>query len=279
VKPGEIVHEAVEDARPGRPMVLEAELPEDFGDWARLYLYYRPKGQEAFLKKMMKADKRGIYSGCISKRYMVGGSVQYYIEALGRTGKRKAGSGTSSSPNIVSLSATAPLQSGGRLAECPDEAGAAPAGEDPRRPGGEGVTPPGGGEDTPRVGSRKLKLLAFGATVAAVAVTVGAGVGMSLQARSKAQEMANAGVSGPSIVFDDAVERIQKNGKALDTGAIVCYVLAGLAAGGAGYLTWDLFFKGKKKKKAEESESVTDTLRITPSLGPQSFGVTGGFQF
>jgi hypothetical protein len=141
------------------------------------------------------------------------------------------------------------------------------------------VTPPGGGEDTPRVGSRKLKLLAFGATVAAVAVTVGAGVGMSLQARSKAQEMANAGVSGPSIVFDDAVERIQKNGKALDTGAIVCYVLAGLAAGGAGYLTWDLFFKGKKKKKAEESESVTDTLRITPSLGPQSFGVTGGFQF
>ena len=284
VKPGQIIHEPVEDARPKRPMTLEAELPEDFGDWARLYLYYRPKGHETFIKKPMKADQRSIYHGCVPARHMMGSSIQYYIEAMGRTGKRKAGSGNASSPNIIALSESAPLQAGGRLKGCPDEAGGGTGPgvtpEDPRRvPGYLPVTP---GNGAPKVSSRRLKLYGFiGASAASVAAIV-VGVVLNISARGKAQEMANAGAhpqgQTPLVFFDGEVERIEKQGKALDAGAIVCYVLGAVAAGGAIYLGLDLWVLGKKKESAHPT-SVTDSLRIAPTIGPNTFGLSGGFEF
>ncbi|MDY0004244.1 MAG: tetratricopeptide repeat protein [Polyangia bacterium] len=286
VKPGEIIHEPLEDARPGHPMTLEAELPEDFGDWARLYLYYRPKGSEKFLKKAMQSDRRGIYHGCVPKRHMVGTSIQYYIEAVGRTGKRQAGSGNASLPNIISLSPEAPLQPGGRLQGCPDDGTGAPGGEeDPRRPGDGGTEPgktdfvPDGKkpDETPGPGAKRLKLYGFIATAAAsVAAFVVGGV-LTAGARSKAQDMANAGVGGPVRVFDGEVEDIEKQGKALDTGAVLCYVIGALAAGGAGYLAYEVFFKGRKREKAAPKEEPA--VRITPTVGPTTWGLSGELRF
>lgn len=280
VKPGEIIHEPLEDARPSHPMMLEAELPEDFGDWARLYLYYRPKGFEKFFKKPMKVDRRGIYHGCVPARHLKGTSIQYYIEAVGRTGKRKAGSGTASIPNIISLSPSAPLQPGGRLQGCPDEAaGPAGAGAGSQGPEGQGTkyVPPGGGTHK-GAGSHHLKLIGF---IAAAAVTVGAlgaGIGLTMAARSRAQDMANMAVGGPSLVFDGNVEQIQKEGKAYDMGAAFCYVLAGLAAAGTGYLLYDVFLKGRSSKP-EKSESEAGAFRLTPSIGPTTVGISGELRF
>jgi hypothetical protein len=287
VKPGEIIHEPVEDARPGKPLTMEVELPEDFGDWARLYLYYRPKGSEKFFKKMMKGDRRSIYHGCIPRRHMVGSSIQYYIEAVGRTGKRKAGSGNSASPNIIGLSASNPLQPGGRLRGCPDESATGPTG--PGVGSGTGPTGPGAGTGptdpnlpTPD-SSRRLKLYGF---IAAAAATVGslvAGIVLTTAARSKALDMANAGAHDPNLApirfFDDDIEKIEKQGKAYETGAIVCYVLAGLAAVGTAYLGYDLFIKKRGTKESDKPTKVTDTLRIIPTLGPNSVGLSGGFRF
>lgn len=283
VKPGEIIHEPVEDARPGKPLTMEVELPEDFGDWARLYLYYRPKGSEKFFKKMMKSDRRSIYHGCIPRRHMTGNSIQYYIEAVGRTGKRKAGSGTSSSPNIIGLSASNPLQPGGRLRGCPDETTPGPTGPEVTGPGGPtGPTGPMGptGPTKPTTSSRRFKLYGFIAAAAAGAASFVVGGVLSAQARGKAQEMANAGVHplGQPRIFDDDIEKIQKQGKALDTGAIVCYIIGGLALVGAAYLGYDLFIKGRSSESAKPTK-VTDTLRITPTIGPGSVGLSGGFRF
>ncbi len=286
VKPGEIIHEPVEDARPGKPLTMEVELPEDFGDWARLYLYYRPKGSEKFFKKMMKGDRRSIYHGCIPRRHMVGSSIQYYIEAVGRTGKRKAGSGNSSSPNIIGLSASNPLQPGGRLRGCPDESPTGPTGPG----GGTGPTGPTGpglgtgptGPTGPAGGSRRLKLYGFIAAAAATAASFAVGIVLTTSARAKALEMANAGAHDPNLApirfFDGDIEKIEKQGKAFDSGAIVCYVIAGLAAIGTGYLGYDLFIKSRSKESAKPTK-VTDTLRITPSFGPKSVGLSGGFRF
>jgi hypothetical protein len=279
VKPGEIIHEPVEDARPGKPLTMEVELPEDFGDWARLYLYYRPKGSEKFFKKMMKGDRRSIYNGCIPRRHMVGSSIQYYIEAVGRTGKRKAGSGTASSPNIIGLSASNPLQPGGRLRSCPDETPTGPTG--PGVTGPTGPTGPSPGVTAPP-SSHRLKLYGFVAAGATAVASFIVGIVLTTQARGKAQEMANAGVHPPGVApirfFDGDIEKIEKQGRALATGAIVSYVIAGLAAIGTGYLAYDLFLRKRSKESARPTR-ITDTLRITPTIGPTSVGLSGGFRF
>ncbi len=165
---------------------------------------------------------------------------------------------------------------------CPDEGAGTPGGEEPRRPTDGGTEPgktdfvPDGQKDgTPTDTSRRLKLYGFiGARAANVAAFVVGGV-LTAGARSKAQEMANAGVGGPVRIFDGEVEKIEKQGKALDTGAILCYVIGALAAGGAGYLAYDYFFKGRKKAAPKEEPSV----RITPTVGPTTWGLSGELRF
>ena len=136
------------------------------------------------------------------------------------------------------------------------------------------MTPPGGtGPMDAAAKRRKLMLYGFIATAAVTVASAVTGVVLSISARDKAQEMANAGVNGPVHVFDGEVEKIQKQGKALDTGAVFCYVLAGLAAGATGYLMYEAFFKGKKEKPKKR------VWRITPSVGPTSWGLSGQFEF
>ena len=45
------------------------------------------------------------------------------------------------------------------------------------------------------------------------------------------------------------------------------------------YLAYDLFIKNRTRKETAKPEKVTDTLRITPTFGPRSVGVSGGFRF
>jgi len=113
------LHVALDEARPGRPVLLAADPVGNVPVFSRLYLHYRPRGAARFYKRAMKADRRNRYWGCIPARHMRGKSVQYYIEVVAVTGRRVAGSGTRRSPNIIELSATAKRQPGALLRRCP----------------------------------------------------------------------------------------------------------------------------------------------------------------
>lgn len=107
-------HEVVEEARPNRPLLVDAELSKGFG-FARIYVYYRTAGMGHFIKRKMKRGRRGIYQHLIHRTCLRGKSMQYFIEVIGRTGRRVAGSGKATSPNIVLLTRRAGMQSGGRM--------------------------------------------------------------------------------------------------------------------------------------------------------------------
>ena len=110
------IHEVVEEARPNRPVLVDAELSKGFG-FARIYVYYRTTGMSHFIKRKMKRGRRGVYQHLIHRTCLRGKSMQYYIEVIGQTGRRVAGSGKATSPNIVLISRRASMQSGGRMSD------------------------------------------------------------------------------------------------------------------------------------------------------------------
>ncbi|MCD6497236.1 MAG: tetratricopeptide repeat protein [Deltaproteobacteria bacterium] len=278
VKPGEIIHEVIEEARPHLPLLIEAELPDEI-EWARLYLYFRTPGMEQFVKQLMKPGRRGVYSYLIHRSYSNSKSLQYYIEAVGRTGKRIAGSGTATSPNIVLLSNDAPLQPGGRM---DDSAQPAIGGTAASRKGtlfGSGSQ--NGGSGTGKKNRSQWSLYgAIGLTAATVAL-VAAGVGLGVTARNRAIEVANEGaprIGGswgypPSTAFDTSLQRSQDQGKSYQVGSIICYVLSAGAAGGAVYM-WLHHFGVVGGKKTDKQQSS-----VTPILGRKTVGLTYGRSF
>jgi hypothetical protein len=91
--------------------------------------------------------------------------------------------------------------------------------------------------------------------------------------------MANAGAIG-GLVFDDEVQKIEKQGKALQTGGIVAFVISGLAAAGAAWLAYDYWFRSAPSAQDEEKPGDKVTrFRITPTVGPRTWGLSGQFQF
>jgi hypothetical protein len=256
-------------------LLVEAELPESI-DWARLYLYFRTPGMSEFKKKLMKPGRRGIYSYLIHHNFLQGKSLQYYIEAVGRTGKRIAGSGTATSPNIVLLSEDAPMQPGGRM----DDSGQlADKGEKGGAPGGTKI--PTGPTDQPKTRWQLYGAVALTATTVAL---LASGIALGIQSRYKAQDIADAGTAKipgggwdypPYRDFDSSLQNSQDKGQAYEIGSIVCYVLSGLAAGGATYLWMDHFgvFGGERPEPEEK------TSTITPIIGKDTAGVGYSLEF
>ncbi len=273
VKPGEIIHEIIEEARPNLPLLIEAELPDDI-EWARLYVYYRAPGREEFEKKLMPPGRRGIYSYLIHHSVLKGTSLQYYIEAVGRTGKRIAGSGTATSPNIILLSPEAPMQPGGRM----DDSGQDPAVTTKIV---KGVSVPIERPDEETV--RPWRMYGAIALTAATVALAGAGIGLGIQSRYKAQDIADSGTARlpgggwdfpPFAVFDSSLQDTENKGRSYEVGGIVCLSFAAVAAGGAIYLWLNHFgVFGSKREKAEKSSSVA------PIVGRGTAGFTYGLNF
>ena len=272
VRPGEIIHEPIEEARPNLPLLIEAELPENI-EWARVYVYFRTPGMEEYVKRLMKPNRRGVYSYLIHHSYLRGKSLQYYIEAVGRDGKRIAGSGTASSPNIVLLSPDAPMQPGGRMDDSGLEAEGAPKAALPTV--------------TATAGKPAPKWQLYGA-VGLTAATVGliaAGVALGISASQRAQAVADAGAGRdattgawaypPGTGFDATLQTYEKEGKTFSAASIACYVLAAAAAGGATYL-WLRYFGvvGAKEKQAKPAAQ-----RLTPVLGTKTVGLSYELEF
>ncbi len=273
VKPGEIIHEPIEEARPNLPLLIEAELPENI-EWARVYVYFRTPGMEDFVKRLMKPDRRGVYSYLIHHSYLRGKSLQYYVEAVGRDGKRIAGSGTASSPNIVLLSPDAPMQPGGRMDD---------SGLEEEAPAARLPSAALGGVGRARPGPRWQLYGAVGLTAATVGL-VAAGVALGISSLRRAQTVADAGAARdattgayaypPGTAFASTLQDYEKEGKTFEVASIVCYVLAAGAAGGATYL-WLRYFGvvgGKERQKAQAQ-------RVAPILGPKAVGLSYELDF
>jgi len=279
VKPGEIIHEVIDEARPHLPLLIEAELPDEI-EWARLYLYFRPPGMEQFVKELMKPGRRGVYSYLIHHSYLNSKSLQYYIEAVGRTGKRIAGSGTATSPNIVLLSTDAPLQPGGRMDDSGQQAGHGGTKGQTGQIFGSGSQKSGAGPGQTNRPSWSL-YGAIGLTAVTVAL-VAAGIGLGVTARNRAIEVANAGTPRlggswgypPATAFDASLQRSQDQGKSYQVGSIICYVLSAAAAGGATYLWLHHFGVTGAKKETDKPQST-----VAPILGRRTVGLSYGRSF
>lgn len=94
----EFTHVIVEEAPPGLPLDVTAEIP-DRADW-RLTLFFRKADQDEFQSTRMKS-RYAEHVGRVPAEVMAGSSVHYYVEVKDPSGKMVASSGRASSPNIV----------------------------------------------------------------------------------------------------------------------------------------------------------------------------------
>ena len=101
-----LVHNAVDESRPGTPIPIRAKLGSDLGA-TKLILFYRGSGQEDFLSVPMKHVGGADWVGVIPAEAVTGRALQYYLEARDARGRAVIGSGSAPSPYIVEITETA----------------------------------------------------------------------------------------------------------------------------------------------------------------------------
>lgn len=95
-------HDPVDMARAGRPIRMRARVSPMLAP-DRVVLFYKSTGTRAFAESPMVSRRRGHYAAAIPGGKVRGRSIYYYIEAQDEDGERLAGSGTATSPNIISV--------------------------------------------------------------------------------------------------------------------------------------------------------------------------------
>lgn len=240
-KPGELIHTPLEEAQPNHPAKLEVELPDDIKR-AWVYLYYRTQGQDEYVKVKFKVDKDDVYYYILPCSVMKGNILQYYIEAVGVSGRKVAGSATAASPYIVDINASNPLQPGGQMSCAEAEGGkGTPA-------GGEVIAGPssggsqGGGEPVKR--RPKVFYIALGTSVATGAM-VGLSVLFGTLASTNAANLENNQMmpGGNLVVFEKDVANYEKSGKGYQNTMYITTGLSMVLALASGYLWADYFGK------------------------------------
>ena len=101
-----LVHQVVEEAKPGAPIVMRAQLGSDIGA-SRVFLLYRSAGQEEFEATSMHNDGGAEWSGTIPAESIAGKTIQYYVEARDVRGRSVVGSGSAANPYIIMISNSA----------------------------------------------------------------------------------------------------------------------------------------------------------------------------
>ncbi|PKN47330.1 MAG: hypothetical protein CVU59_03235 [Deltaproteobacteria bacterium HGW-Deltaproteobacteria-17] len=286
-KPGELIHTPLEEAQPNHPAKLEVELPDDIKR-AWVYLYYRPQGQDDYIKVKFKVDKDDVYYYILPCTVLKGNILQYYIEAVGVSGRRVAGSATSASPFIVDINAANPLQPGGQMS-CSEAASGV----------SDGSTAPGV-VTTPRPdkpvdpGKRRPKVfyIAIGSSVATVAM-VGLTVLFGQMASMNGVNLEDNQIFGANsglIAFSGEVADYEKSGKSYQTTMYVTGGLSVVFALASGYLWADYFGKvpaGMSLNTRLSGPSATPTpapansgdVFVAPIIGEGFFGVGGTVRF
>ncbi len=102
-----LAHSPVDEAKPGEPLLIKAQLGTDAGA-SRVYVLYRVSGQADYTPIAMKHNGGGEWSAVIPGEEIQDRPIQYYLEARDRKGRVVIGSGSAPNPYIVTLAETAP---------------------------------------------------------------------------------------------------------------------------------------------------------------------------
>jgi hypothetical protein len=100
-------HTPVDEARPGEPITIKAQLGSDVGA-TRVFLLYRTSGQADYLPLPMKNVGGADWVAVIPGDAVEDRPLQYYIEARDKRGRAVIGAGSAPNPYIVTLSEVAP---------------------------------------------------------------------------------------------------------------------------------------------------------------------------
>ncbi|MBN2722667.1 MAG: tetratricopeptide repeat protein, partial [Deltaproteobacteria bacterium] len=295
-KKGELIHTPLEEAQPNRPARLDVELPEDIKR-AWLYVYYRKPGQEKYTRVKMKVDKNDIYFHILPCSAFSGSILQYYIEAIGVTGKKIAGSGKASDPLLVEISTKNPLQPGGKMS-CAQASGTGVY-VPPEDGSTAGTTIPKNGDDkTPK--RKKSFYFALG-TTAATGALIAVSVAMGFLAQSQATSLEDSQMSFNAdgkvssvypptsryssglVPFSGDISDYASKGASYQTTMFIAGGFATLAAAASVYFWLDyldalpesISFDARFSDNAKASSGFS----ITPILGEGTVGVGTSFRF
>ncbi|MBU1218726.1 tetratricopeptide repeat protein [Myxococcota bacterium] len=295
-KKGELIHTPLEEAQPNHPAKLEVELPEDIKR-AWLYIYYRKPGQDKYQKVKMKVDSNDIYFFILPCSALSGSILQYYIEAIGVSGKKIAGSGTESSPFIVDINKKNPLQPGGKMACSEVEAGV----KDPGASGNENKTPGISNIGKTEHGKTRPKSFYFAiGTTGVAAALIGASIAFGFLAQNQATLLSDSQMnykpdgkttqsypptsrySGGIVPFSGSIADYDSKGKMYQNTMFIAAGFATLAAAAAVYfwldsleiipssLSFDVITGGKPARSS---------FLITPMFGDSTVGIGTSFNF
>lgn len=242
-KPGvtAFTHETVDEAPPGLPLDLGAQVPA--GSGLTVTLFFRGGGEDLFKGVPMKPRLQDLI-GRIPAAVMQGTSIHYYIEAKDAAGKTVAGSGKASVPNIVYLNPQAKPHyyldpTGDTMVtttnpELP-----------PQLQPIKGPTQPG----TTDTGPSKGLTYAKWATTGGALVFLGAGIAFYLSASSYATTIEGEAFASshecptpPCRAYSDARKDLESTGQSFSTLSRVSLVLGGASLVAAGVF-WYMDFK------------------------------------
>jgi tetratricopeptide (TPR) repeat protein len=289
-KKGELIHTPLEEARPNRPAKLEVELPEDIKR-AWIYAYFRKPGDDNYTKAKMKVDKNDVYYFIIPCDGMKGAILQYYIEAVGVSGRKIAGSATSSSPFIVDINKSNPLQPGGNMS-CDGVSG---------EKDGTIISGNNGNNKGPAPkGKKKSFYLMVGTGIAAGALVImsvalgqmAAMEGLALEDSQMSRYAPNASTYPPTrrysngiVSFSGTVADHEKRGQSYETTMFITSGLSVIAVAAAAYFTLDYLEIIPKNLSLDaklgyrNSDDDKSTISITPMIGNDFYGIGGSIRF
>ncbi len=273
------VHEAIDEAPPGRPVDIVVQVPQNSG-WTAT-LFFRGAGEETFSAIVMKPHYSELV-GRIPAGAMKGTSVHYYVEAKDGGGKLVGNSGKAGSPNIIYLDANA------KPHFFADDSEAAPIASGPGKVDAE-ESPLGGGEN-PIIGNNNnqhangpadtgksnLGVYKWTATGGAV-VFLGVGMAFYFTAKSYSSTLegeASASSSEcptpPCRAYTQNRKDLESTGQRFQTFSRVGMVLGGAAAITAGVL-WYMDSK-HDSAPAKGKEAPSPRVTAAPFIGDGVFG-------
>ncbi len=100
-------HVPADEARPGEPLLIKAQLGSDAGA-TKMFVLYRASGQSDYTTLPMKSGGGGEWSASIPGDVIEDRPLQYYVEARDKKGRVVLNSGSAPSPFIVTISEVAP---------------------------------------------------------------------------------------------------------------------------------------------------------------------------